>query len=322
MQTHPLRSAALALALAAVAALTTGCFGVATWVAMPFLYDEAAHPDDLVVNDLPYRIDGDADPKKHRLDLYLPRAPGRTEDPWPVMVFVHGGGWTTGDKALRAAGRDVYGNIGRYFASRGIGVAVANYRLQYDVTWKEQVADVADAVAWVADNVAPLGGDPDAIFLVGHSAGAQLVTRVALDRETAAQHGVPGVCGLVSVSGAGFDLADPGTYALGASPEYYERRFRNGDPTDDWQSDASPVTYLSGEAPPALHLYAARDWPSIQRQVFLLNEAFARFGVDSSVVRVPGQDHYTIVLTLSRDDVPEGAPRILEFVEQQLRDRC
>lgn len=301
---------------------TTGCFGVATWMAMPLLYDHAALPDDQVIRDIPYRVDDGADASKHRLDLFLPEPPQRRDDPWPVIVFAHGGGWTSGDKALRAGGRDVYGNIGRYFAARGIGVAVVNYRLQFDVTWREQVADVADAVGWVAANVGSLGGDPEALFLLGHSAGAQLMTRVALDRETAARHGVPELCGLVPVSGAGFDLADTGTYELGARLDYYERRFRAGDPGEAWQVDASPVTYLHPDAPPALLLYAERDWPALQRQALVLHEAFARFGVPADLVRVPGQDHYTIVLTLSRDSVAESAPRIVEFVRSQLRDRC
>src|SRR5436190_478525 len=66
--------------------------------------------------------------KKHRLDLFIPE-----ETNWPVFVFVHGGSLDSGDKCLRVCGADLYGNIGRFYASRGIGVAVINYRLQPEV---------------------------------------------------------------------------------------------------------------------------------------------------------------------------------------------
>ncbi|HEU0075769.1 MAG TPA: alpha/beta hydrolase fold domain-containing protein [Dehalococcoidia bacterium] len=106
-----------------------------------------------VLTDLPYR-DGSAN-AKHRLDLFLPVGEG-----WPLLLFFHGGGWTAGNKAMVVAGADVYGNIGRFLASSGIGAAVVSYRLQPAVTWREQVADVAAAVAWVHDHAASYGGDP------------------------------------------------------------------------------------------------------------------------------------------------------------------
>jgi acetyl esterase/lipase len=281
---------------------------------MPFLYERAELPADQVVRDIRYRADAAADPLKHQLDLYLPRPSGAPGAPWPVLVFVHGGGWTSGDKDQREGGRDVYANIGRYFAARGIGVAVVNYRLQYEVTWREQVADVADAVAWVHGHAGSYGADTSAIVLAGHSAGAQLVARVALDREWAERHRAPSVCGLVLVSGAGFDIADAGTYEVGAKRSYYERRFRAGDESDAWQVEASPIAHVSPEAPAALLLYAENDWPAIQRQTLLLRDALDSAGGETQVVQVPGQDHYTIVLTLSRDRIVEGAPRIVEFV--------
>src|SRR5690606_35188130 len=81
--------------------------------------------------------------EKTRLDLFFPAGSG-----WPVMVFVHGGGWSSGDKDLRVGGRDVYRNIGRFYAARGIGVAVINYRLLPGVHWRTQLRDVAHAALY------------------------------------------------------------------------------------------------------------------------------------------------------------------------------
>src|SRR5439155_21038348 len=61
---------------------------------------------DLIHRDICYR-EGSAD-EKHRLDLFLPHGTN-----WPILIFIHGGGLTSGDKALRVSGADVYGNIGR-----------------------------------------------------------------------------------------------------------------------------------------------------------------------------------------------------------------
>src|SRR5438552_1583080 len=129
------------------------------------LYKSVAWDEELVRRDMPYR-DGSED-RKHRLDLFLPKGRG-----WPILIFIHGGGLSCGDKGLRVGDADVYGNIGRFYASQGIGVAVINYRLQPQVTWREQVEDVAHATAWVYSHLGEYGGNTSRLFIGGHSAGA------------------------------------------------------------------------------------------------------------------------------------------------------
>ncbi len=309
----PLRSGWLLLAFLLLAG-APGCRSTLYWMAMPFVYREAPLPEEQILRDLPYRSDPGADAEKHRLDLFVPEAAGNPHPRrWPVLVFVHGGGWTSGDKSLRAGGADVYANIGRYFAARGVGVAVISYRLQPSFDWRDQLEDVARAVAWIHAHVGGYGGDPDAIFVSGHSAGAQLVARFALDRELAGRFGAPTVCGLISVSGAGFDLADPKTYELGASRGYYEERFRVDGAGPDWQHEASTLRFADAKAPPTLILYADGDWRSLQRQAQLLDAALRGAGAQSRILVVGDEDHYSIILALSRDD-KQAAPEILEFI--------
>jgi len=285
------------------------------WVGMPFLYREAPLPGGSVVRDVPYRTDEDADPVKHRLDLFLPAADARPPSGWPVLVFVHGGGWTTGDKALRAGGRDVYANIGRYFAARGIAVAVVNYRLQFDATLEDQIADVADAVAWVHGNAARYGGDPDALFVAGHSAGAQLAAYVAMSPDLLPARGVEvsRLCGIIPVSGGGFDLADERTYELGGARRYYEKRFHNGSAGDSWKRDASLVRFARAGLPPVLILYPENDFEALKRQGRLLDEALRAAGAESRLVEVEGSGHSRVVLTLSRPD-REAADVVESFI--------
>jgi acetyl esterase/lipase len=228
-----------------------------------------------------------------------------------VLVFVHGGGWTHGDRAQRAGGAEVIRNIGRFFASRGVGAAVISYRLQPDVTWRDQVADVGRAVGWVQHAVGRWGGRPEALFLSGHSAGAHLSARFALDPAARAAAGAD-VCGLILVSGAAYDLADAETYALGADRDYFEARFR--EPGDaDWERHASVVPLVGPQSAPALVVYASGEPAKLRRQSDLLVAAYRRVGAPVEQVVVPGEDHERIVLTLSRDD-KTAAPAMLDFI--------
>ena len=292
--------------------LALGGCGAVEWLGVRLLYEEATLPVDRVLADVPYRDGPDSDAVKHRLDFFLPAGEG-----WPVLIFVHGGGWTAGDKGLMAGGADVYRNIGRFYASQGIGTAVISYRLQPAVTWREQVDDVAHAVAWVKAHAASHGGDPGSLFLMGHSAGAQLSAYLALDARPLEKLGLsPRVlCGVIPVSGAGYDLADDKTYELGAERPWYEERFRAGDPGDAWLHDASAINYVQREAPPFLLIHVTNEWKSLHHQNRLLHTALTEAGAQSELVVVPGQGHNRMVLTLSRQD-KTPVPEILRFVRQ------
>ena len=111
----------------------------------PFYTPAVLAPEDgTVASNIPYRTGEGTHPEKHTLDLYRPNGSG-----WPVLVFFHGGSFVGGAKAKRLGPHDIYGNIGRFYAARGYGVAVVNYRLQPEVTWVEELDDVAAAVSWV-----------------------------------------------------------------------------------------------------------------------------------------------------------------------------
>jgi acetyl esterase/lipase len=293
--------------------LLSGCSAVER-IGIHFLYKKAELPENQVVRDQAYR---EGSSHGQRLNLFLPDSSG-----WPVLVFVHGGGWNTGDKDLTVGGADVYGNIGRFFASHGIGVAIINYRLLPHVAWREQIEDVADATAWVATHIAEYGGSPSRLFLSGHSAGAQLAARIALDPAPLEKHGLsPSIlCGVIAVSGAGLDLQDAGTYELGEDIRYYEKRFRDGDAGESWKQAASPISLVKTAAPPFLINYAEGESKGLQRQSGLLHDALTSAGAQSQIVVVPGQSHERIVLTLSRTDKVAG-PAILELLQSVPCDR-
>jgi acetyl esterase/lipase len=98
---------------------------------------------------------------------------GKTAGNRPVLVFVHGGGFTAGDK--HAPGQFSNDNLMKWASEQGMVGVDINYRLAPKNKYPDAVMDARDALAWVAKNAAKYGGDPDRIFMWGHSAGASLV---------------------------------------------------------------------------------------------------------------------------------------------------
>ena len=120
--------------------------------------------------DVPYFKADDSDPKLTRMDIY---APAGAKD-LPIVVFVHGGSWQFGDKRSAA-------DTASFFVEHGFLFVSTNYRLSPAVSHPTHVSDVARAVAFVHDHALEYGGDPDRIFLMGHSAGAHLVALLGAD---------------------------------------------------------------------------------------------------------------------------------------------
>ena len=257
--------------------------------------------------DVAYRTGEGANVAKHRLDLFLPSGRG-----WPMLVFVHGGSLEKGDTAKRIAGHDIYRNIGRFYAARGVGVALINYRLQPEVNWLGQADDVATAVAWLMDRLDELGGN-GRFFLSGHSAGAWLVGHVALDAELQARHGIDPetISGVILISGSGFDLTDDLTWELFGHKERWQRRFsiEPGDP--GWKERASILPHLKTDSPPFLLLYASDEWPALVRQNKLMCEALKTTSAGCRIAEIKGLGNRRMVLAISHAGNPV-ASRILD----------
>jgi arylformamidase len=301
--------AKIVIALTSTLALG-GCGGFAEWIAIRLFYREAVLARAEVFKDLNYWDGLPADQRKHRLDFYVPEGTG-----WPILIFVHGGGWRGGDKALQFGGADPYSNIGRFYAARGIGVAVVNYRLQPAVTWRDQVKDVARSLAWVHGHADDYSANKRAIFISGHSSGAQLAARAALDQESLRELRLPPhvPCGVIAVSGAPFDISDSETYALGTNPALYERHFRAGESGDRWKYEASAVNLITPSAPPFLLLHGRWEAKGLKRQNQVMYEALKAAGVASQLVVTPWEEHFLIVAALSH---PErvASTAILDFI--------
>ncbi|MBO9497969.1 MAG: alpha/beta hydrolase [Novosphingobium sp.] len=128
----------------------------------------------------------------------------KARGPAPLVLFVHGGGWTRGSKD-NATGRDK----APHYTAEGYNFASINYRLVPDATVEQEAQDVADAVASLVKRADALGIDRHRIVLMGHSAGAHLVALVGTDPRYLRAAGLSesDIAGIVPIDGAAYDVA-------------------------------------------------------------------------------------------------------------------
>ncbi len=191
-----------------------------------------------VTVDVPYG----AEPRQS-LDVYAP-AEGRS----PVIVFLYGGGWRSGDKAM-------YRFVASALAARGYATIVPDYRVYPTALYPDFLRDAAQAVAWTRREIGRYGGDPCRITLMGHSAGAYIAVMLGLDRRWLAEYAVDpdrDIAGIVGLSGP-YDflpLRDPELQTIFA-------------PSGDLRT-SQPIAYARGDAPPMLLAHGRIDrvvWP-------------------------------------------------------------
>lgn len=255
---------------AAVVLLSNGAFAQARAADVPRTYRYAQSPD--VAPDL------------QSLDFYAAPDRGR-----PLVVFIHGGGWRIGDKAMGAHGREK----AAFFNQLGYAYASLNYRLSPNVQHPAHVDDVAAALAWLYDHAAELGFDARRIYVMGHSAGAHLAALVATDARRLAKYGKPLsiLKGVILLDGAGYDLTTqaPAVIARGGFlGEMYSGAF--GTDRALWR-DASPTLHVArGQGiAPFLIVHASR--PDSTRQSQQLAQALRAAGVEARLFEARGYTH-------------------------------
>jgi arylformamidase len=264
-----------------------------------------------IQRDIPYTAP--ADPLQ-TLDVYAP--PGAKN--LPVVVWIHGGGWQGGDKAdLREKPQA--------FAKKGFVFVSVNYRLMPKVTMGELVRDVAKSVGWVHAHVAERGGDPQRLFIMGHSAGAQLAALLCTDERYLQAEGVSLalVKGCVPVDGDTYDV--PAMIATeemrrrmhGMPEPKFGHRQEFGDP--EQQKDFSAVTHVAKDKgiPPFLLLYVAAN-PETGAQALHTAAVLKEAGIPAKVFGSKDTDHNTLNNNLGLAGDP-ATKELFEFVDRALK---
>ena len=209
-----------------------------------------------VIRNLPYSEAG----KRGRLDLYLPAGEDAITDA-PVLLQVHGGAWSVGEKEHQ--GRPLMNQM----AAKGWVCVAINYRLSPRDAWPAHIVDVKRAIAWVKDNIADHGGDPDYLAITGGSAGGHLTALAALtpgdpdfqpgfeDADTSVQAAVP-FYGIYDFAGS-TGLAN----AIGMRDTFLGPRVMQttwADAPDTYEA-ASPILRITPDAPDFFVIHGELD---------------------------------------------------------------
>ncbi|MCW5770258.1 MAG: alpha/beta hydrolase [Rhodospirillaceae bacterium] len=237
---------------------------------------------------------------RHRLDVFRGAAMPASQQ--PVLLFVHGGGFTGGDKAI--PGRPFYANVGNWAVRNGMVGVNMTYRLAPEHPWPAGPEDVASAVAWVRANIAAMGGDPAQLFLMGHSAGAVHAAAYAAQPKF---HGTDGhgLAGLILVAGL---------YAFaGVAPNPILASYFGSD--GDLYGERSSVPQISSVEVPVMVAVGEFDPPEFQQQAAVMMQALLqRDGRVPRMARLTGHSHYSEIMAFGLDYAPELARQIIDFV--------
>jgi acetyl esterase/lipase len=199
-----------------------------------------------------------------------------------VLVFFHGGAWTSGTKEWMGFMAPPLLELPAIFVT-------ANYRLAPATRYPAMVDDCMNATAWVANNIAVHGGDPGRLFVGGHSAGGHLAALVALDRVRQRAAGLaPGaIRSLLGVSGS-YDIRKRDAAPGSAEGRIYDVLLsREGD-----DEAASPITHVRPDSVPCFVAWGARDFPRLIVQAKAFASALAAAGVRAETLEITGADHF------------------------------
>lgn len=235
--------------------------------------------------------------KRQRLDIYTPDDNQRH----PVLIFVYGGSWERGK-------RQTYAFVGRQFAKAGYITVVMDYRLAPQHIFPDYVTDTAHAMSWVYRNIAQYSGNPEQMFVMGHSAGAFNVVSAIDDDRFWSEAGVPNqaVLGVIGLAGP-YDY----DFRLGTTQVAF--------PKDATPQQVMPVYHIRQGIPPHLLVTGEKDTVVYPQNADSLQMALTKAGGQVERLQVPAT-HVGIVVGLSKPLQPfyPTYDKILDFMQRQL----
>jgi acetyl esterase/lipase len=228
------------------------------------------------------------------LDLFSPEE----GDGHPVLIFVHGGGWNSYDKEL-------FTPVAMQLLPQEMVVVIPDYTLYPDATYRQMAREVADATAWVLENIHDYGGDPNRVYLSGHSAGAHLSGLVAYDSTWLAEtgHSPEELRGWIGLSGV-YDVAAHEAQRRARGLESPIMTAVMEGPGNF--ASASPISYASGfGAGRAALIHGAADETVPLAESERMDAALEQAGFRSQLIVYPEAGHSDFLFgALGEDDAP------------------
>lgn len=196
-----------------------------------------------------------------RLNVFSPKK----GEGFPVVIFVHGGNWNAGNK-------NIYHLMGRNFGRKDVVTVIPSYTLSPKGNFDTMAQEIAEAVNWTKNNIKEFGGDPDRIYLMGHSAGGHLVALITTNPKYLEDLSV--IKGTILNDAAGLDMI---TYLQDYPPtseDNYDKTWTK-DP-GQWL-EASPMYFLDKNTPPFLAYLGTKTYPSIEKQNIVFMKELRKF---------------------------------------------
>jgi acetyl esterase/lipase len=253
----------------------------------------AAEPEAGVKSELgiPYVENGH---KRQVLDLYVPD--GSSDKPWPLVIWIHGGAWLGGSRALPPV---------MFLAHDGFALARIDYRFSQDAIWPAQIFDCKAAVRFLRANAAKYHLDADHFGVGGDSAGGHLAAMLGTSgdvKELEGDLGNPGVSSRVQAVLDWFGPTDlsqivqqsgPKSRLKHDGPNSPEARLLGGPVSEkaELARSANPITYVDQNDPPFLIMHGDVDRIVPHEQSVILAKALIDAGVEVTMKTIHGADH-------------------------------
>lgn len=261
-----------------------------------------------IFKDIPYVEIKGTDPNLTSLNIYTPV----TGEVYPVIVFIHGGTWSLGNKGSLS-------NKTISFIKANFVYVSINYRLSPDIKHPIHASDVAKAITWIYKHISDYGGDPQNIFLLGHSAGGHLAALIATDEHYLKDLGFSTkiIRGVIGLDSAAYHLPT----LIGSEPEndyLFEMAFGNN--SDIWEK-ASPINYVEKiqSAPPFLLIYAGdREVSKVVNLAFF--DALRKSEHEVDLYHASDKNHVSIERDLGKSgDIT--IEKIFQFIHKHLKNQ-
>jgi acetyl esterase/lipase len=231
-----------------------------------------------------------------KLNVFQPR--DKNADTLPVVIFVHGGYWAEGDK-------DIYGFLGRNFSKNDVVTVIPSYTLSPKASYDTMAQEIVKALEWTIENIKDYKGDPEQIYLMGHSAGGHLIALVSTNPKYLKN--TTSIKGVILNDAAGLDMY---TYLQEYPPttDYNYITTWTTNP-EEWKN-ASPLYFVDEKSPPFLVYVGKKSYPSIIEQNSIFVEKITTFQPNVKQIlldkkHVPMMSQYFFPWTNRYDEIME-----------------
>lgn len=220
-------------------------------------------------------------PKAPRLNVFVPRKSSTAQV--PVLIFVHGGNWNNGRKGT-------YDLLGRNFASKGVITVIPDYTLSPDATYHDMSRQIVSVIQWTKKNINQYNGNPNMIYINGHSAGGHLGALAVMNPKFGIASG--SIAGIILNDAAGLDMKN---YLEGNPPTAKDDYLTTWTSNPEQWKDASPIYFLNKNTPPFLIYVGDKTYNSIKIANSRFIDALQPFQPDVKPIKL-NKRHVPMVL--------------------------